>query len=90
MWPGRWGPWSSAAFSLAFATYLIVLAASRGLATDVLAVRYSGVELGRWRQAVASATGTATVAGLIAGARLRRRRHVVPQLDRCGPVGGSA
>jgi hypothetical protein len=56
------------AFSLAFATYLIVLAASRGLATDALAVRYSGVELGRWRQAVASATGTATTVGLIAGA----------------------
>jgi hypothetical protein len=56
------------AFSLAFATYLIVLAASRGLATDALAVRYSGAELGRWRQAVASATGTATTVGLIAGA----------------------
>jgi hypothetical protein len=56
------------AFSLGFATYLIVLAASRGLATDALAVRYSGVELGRWRRAAASATGTATVAGLIAGA----------------------
>ena len=56
------------AFSLAFATYLIVLAASRGLATDALAVRYSGVELGRWRRAVASATGTATAVGLIAGA----------------------
>jgi hypothetical protein len=56
------------AFSLAFATYLILLAASRGLATDALAVRYSGVELGRWRRAVASATGTATTVGLIAGA----------------------
>ena len=56
------------AFSLAFATYLIVLAASRGLATDALAVRYSGVELGRWRRAVVSATGTATAVGLITGA----------------------
>jgi O-Antigen ligase len=56
------------AFSLAFATYLIVLAASRGLATDALAVRYSGVELGQWRRAVASASGTAATVGLIAGA----------------------
>jgi hypothetical protein len=56
------------AFSLAFATYLIVLAASRGLATDALAVRYSGVEPERWRRAVASASGTATSVGLIAGA----------------------
>ena len=56
------------AFSLAFATYLIVLAASRGLATDALAVRYSGVEPERWRRAVASASGTAATVGLIAGA----------------------
>jgi hypothetical protein len=56
------------AFSLAFAAYLIILAASRGLATDALAVRYSGVELGRWRRAVVSATGTATTVGVVAGA----------------------
>ena len=56
------------AFALAFATYLIVLAASRGLATDALAVRYSDVEPERWRRAVASASGTATTVGLIAGA----------------------
>ena len=55
------------AFSLAFATYLIVLSASRGLATDALAVRFSGVEVGIWRRAVASATGTAIVVGLVAG-----------------------
>jgi hypothetical protein len=55
------------AFSLAFATYLILLAASRGLATDALAVRYSGAELRTWRPAVASATGTATTVGLVAG-----------------------
>jgi hypothetical protein len=56
------------AFSLAFATYLIVLAASRGVATDALAVRYSGEDVASWRQAVVSATGTAVAAGLIAGA----------------------
>jgi O-Antigen ligase len=56
------------AFSLAFATYLIVLAASRGLATDALAVRYSDAEPGLWHRAVASATGTATTVGVIAGA----------------------
>ena len=78
MWPGRWGSTEFGAFSLAFATYLIVLAASRGLATDALAVRYSGVELGRWRRAVASATGTATVVGLIAGAGCVAVGHAVP------------
>ncbi len=56
------------AFGLAFATYLIVLAASRGLATDALAVRYSGVEPDRWRRAVVSSSGTAITVGLIAGA----------------------
>jgi hypothetical protein len=56
------------AFSLAFATYLIVLAASRGVATDALAVRYSGEDIVSWRQAVVSATGTAIAAGLVAGA----------------------
>jgi hypothetical protein len=55
------------AFGLAFATYLIVLAASRGLATETLIVRYSGVEPDRWRRAVASASGTATTVGLITG-----------------------
>jgi O-antigen/teichoic acid export membrane protein len=54
-------------FSVAFATYLIVLNASRGLATDPLVVRYSGVDSASWRQAVAKSAGVATAVGLVAG-----------------------
>jgi glycosyltransferase involved in cell wall biosynthesis len=56
------------AFSIAFATYLIAINASRGLATDPLVVRYSGAELPSWRRAVGSSTGTATAVGAAAGA----------------------
>ena len=56
------------AFSLAFATYLLALNASRGLATDPLVVRYSGAEPASWRRAVASSTGVATAVGAGAGA----------------------
>jgi O-antigen/teichoic acid export membrane protein len=56
------------AFSLAFATYLLALNASRGLGTDPLVVRYSGAEVPVWRQAAAKATGLAVVVGVAAGA----------------------
>lgn len=56
------------AFSLAFVTYAVVLNASRGLATDPLLVRFSGVAAGRWREAVAGATATAIAVGLACGA----------------------
>ncbi len=56
------------AFSLAYVTYGFALNASRGLATDPLMVRFSGVDLPTWRPAVARATGTATNVGLIIGA----------------------
>jgi O-antigen/teichoic acid export membrane protein len=56
------------AFSLAFVTYLVALSATRGLATDPLLVRYSGVEPASWRRAVKDATGMVTVVGLILGA----------------------
>ena len=55
------------AFSLAYVTYGFALNASRGLSTDPLMVRFSGAEIGRWRRAVAGATGTAIVVGLVAG-----------------------
>src|SRR4029450_10622870 len=45
------------AFSVAFATYQVALNASRGLATDPLVVRYSGVRGASWRWAVARSTG---------------------------------
>jgi O-antigen/teichoic acid export membrane protein len=57
------------AFSLAFATYLIVRNASQGLASDPLVVRHSGAEdLIPWRTATAKATGMAITIGLITGA----------------------
>jgi O-antigen/teichoic acid export membrane protein len=54
------------AFSLAYVTYGFVLNASRGLATDPLMVRYSGVSTQLWRRAVVSCTGIAIIVGLIA------------------------
>jgi glycosyltransferase involved in cell wall biosynthesis/O-antigen/teichoic acid export membrane protein len=56
------------AFSIAFATYQVGVNASRGLATDPLAVRYSGTGFRLWRWAVGSSTGMATAVGLVAGA----------------------
>ena len=55
------------AFSLTYVTYGFVLTASRGISTDPLLVRYSGVEVSKWRRATGMATGTAVVVGLIAG-----------------------
>ena len=57
-----------AAFGLAFATYLLVVATFRGLATDALALRYRGQDTPALQEASAAATGTAVVAGLAAGA----------------------
>lgn len=56
------------AFSLAWVTYGVVVNISRGLATDPLAVRFSGVERQAWRTAVASSSGMAIVVGLLTGA----------------------
>src|SRR5271170_23081 len=55
------------AFALAYVTYGFALNASRGLATDPLLVRYSDAELGAWRRAVATCTGTAVTVGLAMG-----------------------
>ncbi|MGW4525980.1 hypothetical protein [Amycolatopsis sp. NPDC004378] len=54
-------------FSLAWVTYGVLINISRGLATDPLMVRYSGVDTEVWRQAVARASRTALVVGLLAG-----------------------
>ncbi|GAA1561507.1 hypothetical protein GCM10009789_13450 [Kribbella sancticallisti] len=56
------------AFSLAWVTYGVVVNISRGLATDPLAVRFSGVPRADWRKAVASSTGMAIAVGLATGA----------------------
>src|SRR5450432_1208576 len=55
------------AFSLAYVTYGFALNASRGLATDPLMVRFSGVEPPVWRRAVASCSGTALTVGVATG-----------------------
>jgi O-antigen/teichoic acid export membrane protein len=55
------------AFSLAWVTYGVVVNISRGLATDPLAVRFSGVPRPAWRTAVASSTGMAISVGLMTG-----------------------
>ncbi|MFE3020732.1 hypothetical protein [Streptomyces sp. NPDC059256] len=54
-------------FSLAWLTYGVVLSVSRGLATDPLMVRFSGVEVASWRGAVASSSGTALGIGATVG-----------------------
>ncbi|MFB6889999.1 hypothetical protein ACFCX4_11855 [Kitasatospora sp. NPDC056327] len=50
-------------FSLAWLTYGLVLNVARGLATDPLMVRFSGVPEALWRAAAARASGTALVIG---------------------------
>ncbi|MFB7595003.1 hypothetical protein [Streptomyces sp. NPDC056160] len=55
-------------FSLAWVTYGVVLNVSRGLATDPLVVRFSGVPDPAWRAAVARSTGTALGVGAAIGA----------------------
>src|SRR5882757_6173597 len=55
-------------FSLAWVTYGVVLNVSRGLGTDPLMVRYSGVPIGEWRAGVSRASGTAFVVGVAGGA----------------------
>ena len=54
-------------FSLAWVTYGVVLNVSRGLATDPLVVRFSGVAADRWRTATARAAGTAVAVGVAFG-----------------------
>jgi O-antigen/teichoic acid export membrane protein len=55
-------------FSLAWVTYGVVLNISRGLATDPLVVRFSGVAVSVWRHAVTRSAGTALAVGTAAGA----------------------
>ncbi|KJS53119.1 membrane protein [Streptomyces rubellomurinus subsp. indigoferus] len=55
-------------FSLAWLTYGVVLNVSRGLATDPLMVRFSGVPQEAWRAAAARSSGTALAVGTTLGA----------------------
>lgn len=55
------------AFSLAWVTYGVCLNISRGVATDPLAVRYSGVRRSVWRAAVTRSSGLSFLVGLGTG-----------------------
>ncbi|MEV3869665.1 hypothetical protein [Streptomyces sp. NPDC049906] len=55
-------------FSLAWVTYGVVLGVSRGVATDPLMVRFSGVPDASWRTAAARSSGTALGVGAVVGA----------------------
>nr|WP_210945564.1 hypothetical protein [Streptomyces sp. MK37H] len=55
-------------FSLVWVTYGVVLNVSRGLASDPLVVRFSGVPEASWRTAAARASGTALGVGSAIGA----------------------
>jgi O-antigen/teichoic acid export membrane protein len=55
------------AFTIAYVTFSFVLSASRGISTDPLMVRFSGAEPPAWNKAVAAASGTALLNGVLAG-----------------------
>lgn len=55
------------AFSLAFATYLIILNLARAIGTQPLVIRYSAVDPAVWRRGAAAATGTMFGVGVAAG-----------------------
>ncbi|MGC9542427.1 hypothetical protein [Streptomyces sp. UG1] len=55
------------AFTLVWVTYGVVLNVSRGLASDPLVVRFSGVPDASWRAATARASGTALGVGAVIG-----------------------
>ncbi len=55
-------------FTIAWVTYGVVLNVSRGLATDPLVVRFSGVPAESWRAAVSRSSGTALLIGIVSGA----------------------
>ncbi|MEY7977317.1 hypothetical protein AB8O53_13485, partial [Streptomyces pilosus] len=69
-------------FSLAWVTYGVVLNVSRGVATDPLMVRFSGVPEASWRGAVARSSGAALGVGAALGAA-----SVAAGLAVGGPVG---
>ena len=58
------------AFALSYVTYGFALQTSRGLTTDPLLVRFSGVDAPTWRRAVANCSGAALFTGTALGACL--------------------
>ncbi|HKX69249.1 MAG TPA: hypothetical protein VJN29_18695 [Intrasporangium sp.] len=70
------------AFTLAWFTYGLILNVSRGLGTDPLVVRFSGVPMADWRTAVSRTSATAIVVGVVMGVACLLLGIAVP-----GPVG---
>jgi len=56
------------AFSIAFAAYIVMLVASRALASEPFLIRHTHQPLRHWRVAVAGATGVALLLAAVAGA----------------------
>ncbi len=54
-------------FTIAWVTYSVVVNVSRGLSTDPLEVRFSGVAVDKWRKAVSRSSGTAVTTGAALG-----------------------
>ncbi len=55
------------AFGVTFAAYTIILGLSRSFTSEPLVMRFSSVPAWMWRHATLSATGTAVLAGCVAG-----------------------
>lgn len=55
------------AFSLAFATYVVIVNLARAIGTQPLVIRYSGVDPARWRRGAGAATGTMLATGIVLG-----------------------
>jgi len=55
------------AFTIVWVSYFLIINVSRAFATDPLVVRFSGVAIEAWRNAVARSTGTVVALGAVAG-----------------------
>ena len=72
------------AFTLAWFTYGLILNISRGLATDPLVVRFSGVPVGAWHTAVSRTSATAIAVGVVMGGLCLVVGTLMP-----APIGGA-
>ncbi len=54
-------------YGLIFSTYLVILGLVRGFSTEPLMVKYSNVSTSAWERGTSLATGSALVAGTVAG-----------------------
>lgn len=60
-------PESFGAFTLAFATYLLILGVSRAVSSEPFVIRFSAVSDREWKRGVASSTGTSILVGIVGG-----------------------